>query len=200
LPLDGVVAKLLSIEPGDHRPFVIAVDGRGASGKSTLAERIHRAVPKSGVVHTDDIAWHHSFFDWGDLLVDNVLRPVWNGESVDYRPPGWVSKGRSGSVKVDAGLDLVIIEGVGASRAPLAPWLDCSVWIQSDFAEAERRGLIRDGGTDAVLAFWNEWMSHEVPFLQRDRPWERATLIVSGTPTLPHDPDDELVVADGPLF
>lgn len=35
-------------------------------------------------------------------------------------------------------------------------------------------------------------------FLAEDRPWERADLIVSGTPELPHDPSSEVVVA-GPI-
>lgn len=37
-------------------------------------------------------------------------------------------------------------------------------------------------------------MAEEVPFLQRDRPWERATLIVAGTPTIPHQAD-QIVIA-----
>lgn len=36
------------------RPQIVAVDGRGASGKSTLAAELKRAVARSAVVHTDD--------------------------------------------------------------------------------------------------------------------------------------------------
>lgn len=57
----GVLEQVAGTPTG--RPIVVAVDGRGASGKSTLAEQLHRAVPASTVVHTDDVAWHHSFFD-----------------------------------------------------------------------------------------------------------------------------------------
>jgi hypothetical protein len=32
------------------------------------------------------------------------------------------------------------------------------------------------------------WMSEELPFLTVDRRWERAIVIVSGTPRLDHDP------------
>lgn len=42
------------------RPPIAAVDGRGAGGKTTLAERIRAALPRTQVVHTDDIAWEHS--------------------------------------------------------------------------------------------------------------------------------------------
>ncbi|GAA2027695.1 hypothetical protein GCM10009756_18980 [Pseudokineococcus marinus] len=169
------------------RPRVVAVDGRGASGKSTLAERLHRAVPASAVVHTDDVAWHHSFFDWTDLLAGGVLEPVRRGEAVSYRPPGWVARERPGAVAVPAGLDLVVVEGVGAGRRELEGLLDAVVWVQSDFAEAERRGIARDiaegvnGDVEESTAFWFEWMAEELAFVDQQRPWERACLVVAGT-------------------
>jgi hypothetical protein len=104
-------------------------------------------------VHTDDIAWHHSFFNWSELLIEGVLKPLYNGEAVNYQPPGWLKKGRAGTIEVAAGLDLVIVEGVGASRTEVTPWIDRSVWVQSDLDEAERRGIARDGGTDEVRDF-----------------------------------------------
>jgi hypothetical protein len=41
----------------DHRPVVLAVDGRSSSGKTTLAVQLQGVVAGSAVVHTDDIAW-----------------------------------------------------------------------------------------------------------------------------------------------
>ena len=169
------------------RPRVVAVDGRSGSGKSTLAERLLAAVPASAVVHTDDVAWHHSFFDWTELLATGVLEPLHRGEAVDYRPPGWATKGRPGAVTVAAGLDLVVVEGVGAGRRELASRVDAVVWVQADFEQAERRGIERDTAagrsrTEAT-AFWQEWMAHELPFVADQRPWERADVIVAGSPT-----------------
>ena len=42
------------------RPLLVAIDGRGGAGKSTLAERLRMIVPESVVVHTDDVAWNHA--------------------------------------------------------------------------------------------------------------------------------------------
>lgn len=184
------------------RPAVVAVDGRGASGKSTLAARLHEAVPASAVVHIDDVAWHHSYFGWADLLAQEVLGPVPRGE-VRHRPPGWEAHGRPGAIEVPAGLEMVIVEGVGAGRRELAPLLDAVVWVQSDFAEAERRGLARDvvqgvnGSGDEARVFWHEWMAEELVFLAEQRPWERACVVVAGTAFLAHGPDD--VVLARPL-
>jgi len=197
-PIETVAADLIDqVEPGRR---VVAVDGRGGGGKTTLASRLARCVPDSAVVSTDDIAWNHSIFDWAEPLVDGVLRPFRAGSAVLYRPPGWVRHGREGAVEVPASVQLLIVEGVGASRTELTDWLDVSCWVQSDFAEAERRGLARDiasgvhGDVDTTIAFWHTWMAEELPFFAHDRPWERADLIVAGTSTTP-PPDGTVAVS-----
>jgi hypothetical protein len=96
---------------------------------------------------------------------------------------------------VAAGLDLVIVEGVGASRTEVMPWIDRALWVQSDLEEAERRGIARDGDTEEARDFWREWGAQEFDFLQRQRPWERATVIVNGTPTQPYDQSTEIMLA-----
>jgi len=89
------------------RPRVVAVDGRGPSGKSTLAKRLSAAVPSSVVVSTDDRAWHHSFFGWTVLLAVGVLEPVRRGDAVSYRPPAWRERGRAGAIEVPVGRELL---------------------------------------------------------------------------------------------
>ncbi|HEY0813850.1 MAG TPA: hypothetical protein VGE11_11285 [Pseudonocardia sp.] len=157
-------------------PRVLAVDGRSGSGKSTLVARIVAAVPGAAVVHTDDVAWHHDFFDWADLLAEGVLQPWRDGLGVAYRPPAWDARGRAGAIMAAADAPLLVVEGVGAGRRALAPLVDAMIWVQTDRATATRRGLERDGD----VAFWDEWEARERPFLAADRPWERADLVVSG--------------------
>lgn len=161
-PLDELVRLVMEAAGAPvGRPNIVAIDGRGGSGKSTLAERLHAAVPKSAVISTDDVAWGHSFFGWADLLAGGLLIPVRQGAGVQYRPPGWKAGGRAGAIEVPAGLSLVVVEGVGAGRRELAHLLDAVVWVQSDFAEAERRGIARDvasgvnGDPDAATEFWH---------------------------------------------
>ena len=131
------------------RPLLVAVDGRGGAGKSTLVERLRRMVPASGVVHTDDIAWNHACFDWGDLMVESILRPLHRGEGVEFRPPAWIEHGRPGAIRVPAGADVVWVEGTGIIREEFAPWIDASIWMQGDLDEQERRLVARDGDSAA---------------------------------------------------
>ncbi|MFC7625341.1 uridine kinase [Microlunatus sp. GCM10028923] len=171
---------------------VILVDGRSAGGKTTLAGRLRSALAGSELVHTDDVAWNHSFFRWDSELIENVIAPVRRNEPVRYRPPGWAGKGREGAIVVEPGRDL-IVEGVGAGRASIAAWADAVVWVQSDFTDARVRGIARDlelGIRDAagVESFWEEWMSSELPFLEVEQPWRLAKIIVAGRATA-DDPD-----------
>jgi hypothetical protein len=191
----AVLLELVLAAAGDPagRPRIVAVDGRGASGKSTLAARLQRQAPASAVVHTDDIAWHEPLFGWGHLLADHVLRPLREGRALDWRPPQWQARGREGSLAVPAGLDLVIVEGTGASHAEHADLVDATVWVQADVELARERGLARDvaegvdGDEAQAVAFWDEWMSAELPFLERQQPWRRSVVVVHGAPATPLD-------------
>ncbi|HTD76779.1 MAG TPA: hypothetical protein VK898_04010 [Chloroflexota bacterium] len=195
-PLSELVSVLLGEAwPVGRRPRIVAVDGRSGSGKTTVADRLRIAVPGAEVVHTDDIAWWHSRFGWHDLMIDGVLEALHRGQSVHYQPPAWASRGRAGQIDVSAQASVVIIEGVGAARRELTHLLDATVWVQSDFAEAKRRAILRDGGDARASERWQAWMTEEIPFLAADRPWERATIIVAGTPDVPHDPTREVVIA-----
>jgi uridine kinase len=181
-------------------PRVVAIDGRGGAGKTSLTMRLHRAMPGSAVVHTDDVAWWHSRFGWDDLMSDGILLPLRAGQDVDYQPPAWKQRGRHGRLTVPATSTTLLVEGVGAARRELTHLVDVAVWVQSDFDLAKRRGLLRDthrDGTDVVTAQreWDAWADEEIPFLSMDRPWQRADFIVAGTPVIDHDPKSHLVIA-----
>jgi hypothetical protein len=193
--IDALLALVLDHVPAPAgRPWIVAVDGRAGSGKSTLAERLCQGIPNTAIVHTDDFIGH-SFFGWSELLIDGVLRPLRAGCAVHYRPPGGDLQGRRRPIAVAAGLDLVVVEGVGASRTALEPWIDRAVWVQADIEEAERRWIARDGGPEMVGSLGRAWMTAEVAFLAHDRPWARAAVIVAGTPSQLYDRRTEIVVA-----
>ena len=177
------------------RPALVAVDGRGGAGKSTLVERLRQVVPRSAVVHTDDIAWNQAYFDWADLIAEHVLRPLRRGGAVEFRPPAWIEHHRPGAIRVPAGTDVGWVVGTGIIRADLAGWFDASVWLQGDLDEQERRLVARDGDSAAQRRHVRAWLAEELPFMLRERPWEKATIIVAGTTGLPHDPETEIVTA-----
>lgn len=190
------IAELLTVplprwRPLEGRPVIVAIDGRGASGKSTLARSIQASASRSFTVHTDDIAWHEPFFAWDHLLLEGILEPLHRGRAVDYRPPAWSSNNRAGSIVIPSGLDLVLVEGTGAGHRAFTELSDALIWVQSDPVVATRRGIERDvaagvnGDRDQAEAFWHDWTRAEVEFLREQQPWVRADLVVDGTPPSP---------------
>jgi hypothetical protein len=149
-PVSAVFGTLAEAGSPGGRPRVIAVDGRSSSGKTTLAGRLAACEAHTHVVHTDDIAWHHSMFGWADLLTEEILRPVRSGHAVSFRPPAWDTRGRPGTIDVPAGVSTVIVEGVGSARRELVDEFDASVWVQSDLPTMDRRNMARGGRRGAV--------------------------------------------------
>jgi len=160
-----------------------------------LVERLRALVPASEVVHTDDVAWNQAYFDWGELMVESIPRPLHRGEAVDFRPPAWIAHDRLGTIRVAAGADIVWVEGTGIIREEFAPWIDASIWLQGDLDEQERRLVARDGDSAAQQHHIAGWLAEELPLMLREQPWQKATIVVAGTAELDHDPDAEIVVA-----
>jgi hypothetical protein len=194
--VSDVVQRLRDAPPGvAGRPRLIAIDGRGGAGKSTLVERLRAITPASAVVHTDDIAWNHAFFDWGGVMIENILRPLHRGEAVELRPLAWIKHDRPGAIRIPAGLDVVWLEGTGIIREELAQWIDASIWMQGDLDEQERRLVARDGNSPAQQQHIAAWLAEELPLLLREQPWHKATIIVAGNAQLDYNPYTEIVVA-----
>lgn len=194
--LTDLVRRLQESSPGvQGRPRVVAIDGRGGAGKTVLVERLREAVPASAVVHTDDVAWNHACFAWDEVMIDNILRPLHRGDVVRYRPQAWVEHGRPGQIEVPAGMDVVWVEGTGVLRRALAAWIDASIYVQADLDIQEQRLVARDGDSPEQQEHVASWLAEELPFLAREQPWARATVIVAGASELAHDPATEFVVA-----
>jgi hypothetical protein len=193
-----LITKLLDMllpeRPAGQR-VVVAIDGRSSSGKTTLAQRMASVTERAAVVHTDDVAWWHSRFDWVQILLDGIIEPFQAGRQVMFRPPPWNERGRDGAINVSPEASVLIVEGVGSSRSESAGWYDASVWLQADENVIAKRNAARIASGETTSAGVAGWMSEEIPFLAADRPWQRATKIVAGTPELRYDEAEEVLVA-----
>jgi len=190
------LAEILTRLDGDRpRPVLIAVDGHSSSGKTTLADRLSRRLPRSAVLHSDDLAWHHSLFDWRDLLLNGVVTPLRAGQAVSYRPPAWQERGREGAIEVPRDTAWLLLEGVGAGRRDLTDLVDVAVWVETDEPERLRRDDERVAAGEITPEDYDSWMSLENSFLARDRPWQRAVAMVAGHSPLKHDPVTQVVLS-----
>lgn len=162
--------------------LIVGIDGSSASGKTSAARYLSAAHPDvTAVVHTDDLAWHHSFFGWHELLRTEILiRVAHHDLPIEYRPPGWVSKNRAGAIEIGDSVRCLIVEGVGAAHRSVAEWLDVAVWVQASAqVRAYRQRHRLRAGIDSA-EFMDDWNAQEEHFLWHDMPWTRADFMIDG--------------------
>jgi uridine kinase len=162
----------------------IGVDGKGASGKTTLAERLAVAIrsgsadqsPTVSVVHVDDFArpdlrgWERGRF------VAQVLEPLLRGEPACYQRWDFATNSGAEWLEVPPG-GVVIVEGVSATDVRVGvPW-DVTLWVEVPADERLRRALLRDG--ESMRERWlTDWIPSEDAYESEQRPQQRVDLIV----------------------
>jgi uridine kinase len=167
------------------RPFVIAIDGIGTSGKTTLAAEMSRRLGAE-VVHMDDyflpfeerdktrmkgamgnIEWERLENEiLGNLGKSTVLSPAYDCRSASYGP--------------DREYDLsktVIIEGVSSLRRELQDYYDLKLFLRITPDERLRRIERRD--PEWKRRKWrSEWIPLEDAYFSAHRPEVSADFIV----------------------
>jgi uridine kinase len=161
--------------PAGMTTRIIAIDGPGGAGKSSLAAYL-AAELEAPIVHTDDFASWENPIDWWPELIERVLAPLAAGEPAHYTPTSWGGPDREQIVVEPAGF--VLLEGVTASREAFRPYLAYAIWIETPPEFRLRRGLDRDG--EAARADWERWMAEEDAYIDREAPADRADLVLPG--------------------
>ncbi|MEO5575838.1 MAG: uridine kinase [Gaiellaceae bacterium] len=157
---------------------IIAIDGAGGSGKSSLADRLADEWGGVPIVHTDDFASWDNPLDWWPRLIEDVLEPLLRGaKSIRYRRSVWDSAQPELWGEFPAS-EFLILEGVSASREAFRPFLTYSIWIETPRELRLRRGLERDGLEARTQ--WEEWMAEEDDYVRRERPQQHVDLVLPG--------------------
>lgn len=156
--LASLAARLLAVPPSCGPVRLIAVDGHAGSGKTTFAERLAGALGGVPVVHTDDLATHEELFAWSARFDVQILAPLSRGETARYGVYDWV-RGEFTEERALAPEPLVLVEGVGAGRRALRPFLACLLWMELTSEHSWERGQLRDG--PGLSAFWSGWIPAE---------------------------------------
>ena len=164
----------------------VGIDGKGASGKTTLAGRVAEALPDAVVVHVDDFA-RPSVATWErDRFVAQLLVPLAAGRPARYERWDWVADASAGWAEVPPGVP-VLVEGVSSTDVRLGvPW-DVTLWVEVAYDVRLARALARDG--EAMRQQWvDAWMPAEDAYEARQRPQGRVDAVVvgpsAGFPTL----------------
>ncbi|GAA3572009.1 AAA family ATPase [Microlunatus spumicola] len=154
----------------------VGIDGKGASGKTTLAAVVAAALPGAVVVHVDDFA-RPSVETWErDRFVEQVLTALRQGRPARYERWDWGTDASAGWSEVPVGVP-VVVEGVSSTDVRLGvPW-DVTLWVDAPADVRLARALARDG--EAMREQWVErWMPAEDAYEAAQRPQDRVDAVV----------------------
>ncbi|MFI5799591.1 uridine kinase [Streptomyces sp. NPDC051677] len=170
-----LASRLRRLPPSCGPVRLIGVDGHAGSGKSTFAGQLAEALGGAPVLRLDDIASHDELFAWTGRLLPQVIEPFGRGESAHYAAYDWRAR-RFGPPRPLPAAPVVLVEGVGAGRRALRPFLACLLWMDVPPEEAWARGRSRDG--EEQREFWDGWVPAEVRHFAEDPSRPYADLLV----------------------
>jgi uridine kinase len=190
--VDEAVARVVErlTPPPNARLTLVAIDGMGASGKSTLAAALARALPgRLAVVHGDDFygpegrdwrSWspqqgYEGYFDH-IRLEEQVLQPLIRGEPARFQRYDWSTNELAEWVEV-APNGLVLVEGVYLLRARLRQFWDLSIYVHTPRRTRLSRAYER-GENDS--GWIEKWSAAEDYYEAAEAPAQSADLIVHG--------------------
>lgn len=171
-----------------RHPFVLLIDGRAGSGKTTLASALalrHSAA----VVHMDDLTP-----GWQGLsaATDQLVRMLETGTAQRY---DWVAQAPAEQLVVDLSQPL-IVEGCGSITQRTLSLATHSLWIDCDDALRQQRALARDG--EMFAEFWNVWAEQEEVHILSNQPDKLANSRFRGDS--PESEQDKLAKCSKSLF
>jgi uridine kinase len=165
-----------------HGVLVVAIDGPGASGKSTIAG-IVAAATGAALIHTDDFFAGPQeaeqalgrYYDWRRLR-GQALEPLLQGQPASFRRFDWErGSGLDGTVGVQAS-EVIIVEGVFSAAPALSDLVGRSVFVDTPEPErlARLRGRVRPEEWD------DNWLSAERAYFLTVRPRASFDIVVPG--------------------
>ena len=174
--------------PQSTGPRIVAIDGRGGSGKSTIARNLQAISDEVTIVQMDDLYRPSverqgnaldlppgSSFDW-PRLEREVLHPLRHGRPAAFRRYNWESDTLQEMISVNA-TGIVLVEGCYSTLPELVSWFDFTIWVECDAATCLERGIARSG--EAEREIWTtEWAPLEDRYIQQQRPMSRAQMVI----------------------
>lgn len=151
-------------------PFVVAIDGMSASGKTTLGELLHKEFPESNLFHTDDyflqphqrtekrLAEVGGNVDY-ERFMDEIILHLDDKNGLSYRKFDCQTQLLGSEIHV-LWKPLVIIEGAYSQHPYFGESYDLRVFCEISKEEQKER-ILKRNGSERLERFINEWIPKE---------------------------------------
>jgi uridine kinase len=169
---------------------IIAIDGPGGCGKTTLATTVAELLDDATLVHGDDFyrpmpehereqldpqQGYQRYFDW-QRLRDQVLPPLRAGRAARYQSYDWATGKLASWHEVSPGAT-VIVEGVYCARPELIPYCHLTVYVDTPREICLQRVRGRGENSEEWIT---RWRAAEDFYLRTTWPQTRVQLLVRG--------------------
>ncbi len=183
------ILHVIATAPKSSATKLVAIDGRGGSGKSMLARSLKGYDPTLQIVHIDSFpatAEEHPFHPLGTQtriscarVIEMVLKPLAEGRAARYRAsPWWVGQELSSEEEVITAGGTVLIEGCYALRRELRHFYDYKIWVDCSPVVALERALRRDGGEKDRVVWERVYVPNESGYIGQEEPHRCADMLV----------------------
>lgn len=173
-PIVSILLSEIKQAPSSRKPFLIAIDGRCASGKSTLAE-ILSARLSCPVVHMDQFFLRPSMRTPNRLAEpggnvdrerfwEEVLHPLREGLPCIYRPYDCHKQTLTDAISLPAS-PIYIIEGTYCMHPALFDAYDLTAFLTVSYEEQCHRISLRNGEA-GLTVFKNKWIPLEEAYFE----------------------------------
>jgi uridine kinase len=181
------VLQMLTVLSDRSEPKIIAIDGRAAAGKTTLATLLAQVL-KADVIQMDDfflpteLRTTARFAQSGgnihyERFGREVLPYLKKNESFSYRrfDCGTMDYGESRLIQSSSWR---IVEGSYSCHPVFGDYMDCRVFCEIS-ADEQRERIVKRNGPEMAAKFATQWIPLEEEYFERERIKEKADLIIN---------------------
>lgn len=185
--LDSVNDLLVNLHIGNKRPFLIAIDGRPCSGKSTLADQLIESLNAEAIFLDDffippqswpvDIkpAFPFPYFRNDEFILG--IKTLAHGEIFEYRVFDWTTQ-RIEQKKIVDPKNIIIVEGVSVLSEQLYRNFQKKIFVVSD--KDSEFEAISQRENRKNLETWKSLYLPSVDIYWQTKPWEHADILFAG--------------------
>ena len=182
LPLFAELDKRL-----EKGPLKMAIEGRSASGKSSLADIIE-SIYICTVLHMDDFFLQphqrtpERFNEIGgnvdrERFLKEVLIPLSKGEKIHYRPFD------CSTMQIKEGEEIIsqkltVIEGAYSMHPDLAPYYDFSVFLDIS-PDLQKQRILKRNGQNLAKRFFEEWIPLENKYFEYFKIKDNCDIVIT---------------------
>ena len=183
----AITKQVVSLVDKNPTPIIL-IDGRAASGKSSLAADLKNALFKEleqapRLIHMDDLYPGWEGLQLGSYYLNQqILQPLSNGKTANWQLWDWqkAERGRADEPgngwREFAGGTPLIVEGCGALSRVSSELAHLRVWIEAPKELRHARWIERDG--EKFNDYWHIWAAQEDEFYQQQKSKQLADLVI----------------------